>query len=69
MRKCVRIIFFTKIFLVAFKMSNGETSSKGEPQDMDFMINAIQQPFEHLNMVLGEIGERMNRYDTVVMKL
>ena len=69
MRECVRFIS-TNIFLTAFKMSNcEETSSRGEPQNMTFKIKAMQQQFKHLNMVLREIGEKMNRYDTVITNL
>ena len=52
MRECVRFIS-TNIFLTAFKMSNGEeTSSRGDPQNMAFVINVMQQHFERLNTVI-----------------
>ena len=44
-------------------MSNEETSSNGEPQDMAFTINAMRQQFECLNMVLERFGERMDRVE------
>ena len=44
-------------------MSNEETSSSGEPQDMAFSVNAMRQQFERLNMVLERFGERMDRVE------
>ena len=36
---------------------------------MAFVINAMQQQFERLNVVLGEFRERIDRYDTVITNL
>ena len=51
-------------------MSNREeTLSKGDLQNMAFVINAMQQQFECLNVVLTEFRERMDRHDTVITNL
>ena len=42
---------------------------RGEPQNMAFMINAMQQQFERLNMVLEEFSEMMDRHETVITNL
>ena len=50
-------------------MSNGdETPNKGDPQNMAFVINVMQQQFERLNMVFREFRERMDRQDAVITK-
>ena len=50
------------------KMSNREqTSSRGDPQNMAFLINAMQ--FECLNVVLGEFRNWLDRRDTVITNL
>jgi len=48
-------------------MSNHE--SEFVNPDMNFTIQAMQQQFERMNLVFGEIRDRMDRQDVVIADL
>ena len=50
-------------------MSEGEGSSIRREKDMDFMLKAMQQQFERLNVIFGEFRDRMDRQDILVANL
>ena len=69
MRKCCEELFLT--FLYSFKSmsSKGETSNKEGGGESSFMLQAMQQQFERVNVVFNEIRDQINRQDTVIATL
>lgn len=62
--------FFPNKFSCRFQMaSKDNTSSSGTPQNMEFTLKAMQQQFERFNMVLGEIRDRMDRQEDMIVNL
>ena len=49
--------------------SKGETSSKEGGEESSFMLQAMQQQFERMNMVFSEIQDWMDRQDIVIATL
>ena len=49
--------------------SKGESSSKEKRKNTSFVLEAMQQQFEHLNMVFGEIRDRMDRQDEAIANM
>ena len=49
-------------------MANREKNS-GDSPNLDFTLKAMQQQFERLNMVLGDIRDRMDRQDEKLANL
>ena len=60
MRECCEELFLT--FLYSFKnmFSRGDRSNKGG-EESSFMLQAMQQQFECMNVVFNEIWDRMDR--------
>jgi hypothetical protein len=46
--------------------SRDSTSNKKGGEELFFMLQAIQQQFEHMNVVFNEIRDRMDRQDAVI---
>ena len=69
MRECCEELFLT--FLYSFKSmsSKGETLNKEGGEESSFMLQAMQQQFECMNMVFNEIRHRMDRQDAVIASL
>ena len=49
--------------------SRGKASNKKGGEESSFMLQAMQQQFECMNMVFNEIRNRMDRQDAVVATL
>ena len=49
--------------------SKGETSSKEGGEESSFMLQAMQQQFERMNIVFNEIQDQMDRQDVVIATL
>ena len=49
--------------------SKGESSSKEKSENTSFALEAMQQQFEHLNMVFGEIRDRMDIQDEAITNI
>jgi hypothetical protein len=64
-RNCCEELFLT--FLYSFKsmFSRDGTSNKGGEESF-FMLQAIQQQFECMNVVFNEIRDRMDRQDAII---
>jgi hypothetical protein len=64
-RDCCEELFLT--FLYSFKsmFSRDGTSNKGGEESF-FMLQAIQQQFECMNVVFNEIRDRMDRQDAII---
>ena len=69
MRECCEELFLT--FLYSFKSmsSTGETLNKEGGQELSFMLPAMQQQFECMNMVFNEIQDWMDVQETVIATL
>ena len=69
MRECCEELFLT--FLYSFKSmsSIGETLNKEGGQELSFMLPAMQQQFECMNMVFNEIQDWMDVQETVIATL
>jgi hypothetical protein len=65
-RECVR--FSTNIFFLQhITMSHkGDSSPKGKVDNSSFVLKAMQQQFEQLNFVLGEVRDRMDLQDVAI---
>ncbi|RVW82157.1 putative mitochondrial protein [Vitis vinifera] len=46
--------------------SRGETSNKEGGEESSLMLQAMQQQFEHMNVVFNDIRDRMDRQDAVI---
>ena len=66
MRECCEELVLT--FLYSFKnmSSRGDTSNKEGGEEASFMLQAMQQLFECMNVVFNEIRDRMDRQDVVI---
>ena len=49
--------------------SKGETSNKKGGGESSLMLQAMQQQFEHMNVVFNDIRDLMDRQDTVIASL
>ena len=69
MRECCEELFLT--FLCSFKSmsSRGETSNREGGEELTSMLQAMQQQFEHMNVVFNEIQDRLYRQDTIIATL
>ena len=69
MRECCEELFLT--FLCSFKSmsSRGETSNRDGGEESSFMLQAMQQQFERMNMVFNEIQDQIDRQDAVITTL
>uniref|UniRef100_A0A2N9G8V9 CCHC-type domain-containing protein n=1 Tax=Fagus sylvatica TaxID=28930 RepID=A0A2N9G8V9_FAGSY len=47
----------------------GDSSPKGKADNSSFVLQAMQQQFEQLNFVLGEVRDRMDLQDAVIRNL
>ena len=62
--------FFTNILFVQhIMMSHRSDSSKGVEENSSFMLQAMQQQFERLNLVLGEVRDSMDNQEAVIRNL
>ena len=68
MRECCEELFLT--FLCSFKnMSSRSNTSNKVGEESSFMLQAMQQQFECMNVVFNEIWDQMDRQDTVIASL
>ena len=69
MRECCEELFLT--FLCNFKnmSSKDETLNREGREESSFMLQAMQQQFEHMNVVFNDIRDRMDRQDAVIASL
>jgi hypothetical protein len=66
-RFSTNIFFF---FLQHITMSHkGDSSLKGKADNSSFVLQAMQQQFERLNFVLGEVRDRMDLQDAAIRNL
>ena len=69
MRECCEELFLTFLYNFKSMSSRGETSNKERGEESSFMLQAMQQQLEHMNMVLNEIQHRIDRQDAVIATL
>ena len=50
-------------------MSNAEQTSSGNPMNIDDHLRAMQQHFARMNVVFGEIRDRMDKQDERIANL
>jgi hypothetical protein len=63
-------IFFFFFFLQHITMSHrGDSSPKGKADNSSFVLQAMQQQFERLNFVLGEVRDRMDHQEAAIRNL
>jgi hypothetical protein len=69
LKECVR--FSTNIFFLQhITMSHrSDSSPKGKADNSSFVLQAMQQQFERLNFVLGEVRDRMDHQEAVIRNL
>ena len=69
MRECYKELFLT--FLYSFKSmySRGKTSNREGGEELSFMLQAMQQQFECMNVVFNDIWDWMDRQDDVIATL
>ena len=60
-RECVR--FSTNLFFMQHitMFHRSDSSSKGKADNSSFVLQVMQQQFERLNFVLGDVRDRMGR--------
>ena len=46
--------------------SRGKTSNREGGEESSLMLQAMQQQFEHMNMMFNDIRDRMDRQDVVI---
>ena len=49
--------------------SKDETLNREGREESSFMLQAMQQQFEHMNVVFNDIRDRMDRQDAVIASL
>ncbi|RVW18237.1 RNA-directed DNA polymerase-like [Vitis vinifera] len=54
---------------LAQRKMKGETSNKEGGEESSLMLQAMQQQFEHMNVVFNDIRDRMDRQDAVIASL
>jgi hypothetical protein len=59
-------IFFLQHIMMSHK---GDSSPKGKADNSSFVLQAMQQQFEQLNFVLGEVRDRMDLQDAAIRNL
>ena len=47
----------------------GDSSPKGKADNSSFVLQAMQQQFERLNFVLGEVRNKMDHQETAIRNL
>ena len=69
MRECVRIYFVTTNMRFQIStMSSKDRSSPTKEKD-SFMLPAMQQQFERMNVMFGEVQDRKERQETAIASL
>jgi hypothetical protein len=71
-RECVRFLplTFFVLFCSALKMSHkSDSTPKEEVDNSFFVLRAMQQQFERLNLVLEEVKDRMDQQEVVIRNL
>ena len=68
MRECCEELFLTFLYNFKNMFSRGDRSNKGG-EESSFMLQAMQQQFECMNVVFNEIRDQMDRQDAVVATL
>ena len=65
----MRNLFLT--FLYGFKSmsSKGKASNREGGEEESLMLQAMQQQFEHIDVVFNEIRDRMDRQDAIIATL
>jgi hypothetical protein len=59
-------LFLTFSILFQEMASRDGTSNKEGGEELFFMLQAIQQQFERMNVVFNEIRDRMDKQDAVI---
>jgi hypothetical protein len=65
-RECCEELFLTFIYCFKSMSSRDGTSNKEGGEESFFMLQAIQQQFERMNVVFNEIRDRMDKQDAVI---
>jgi hypothetical protein len=65
-RECCEELFLTFIYCFKSMSSRDGTSNKEGGEESFFMLQAIQQQFERMNVVFNEIRDWMDKQDAVI---
>ena len=65
MRFCTNILFVQHIMM----SHRSDSSPKGVADNSSFVLQAMQQQFERLNLVLGEVRDSMDNQEAVIRNL
>ena len=69
-RECVRFSTNIFFFLQHITMSHkSDSSPKGKADNSSFVLQVMQQQFERLNFVLGEVRDRMDHQEVAIRNL
>ena len=69
MRECCEELFLTLLCSFKNMSSKGDTLNKEGREESSFMLQAMQQQFERMNIVFNEIQDQMDRQDVVIATL
>ena len=58
--------FSLTFYFAAFKMSDEEKASNGDPRNMEFFLKSMQQQFDRFNLVFGKMRDRMDMQEIVI---
>jgi hypothetical protein len=65
-RFSTNIFFFVQHITISHK---SDSSPKGKADNSSFVLQAMQQQFERLNFVLGEVRDRMDHQEIAIRNL
>ena len=69
MSKCCEELFLTFLFSFKNMSSRDETLNREGREESSFMLQAMQQQFERMNVVFTDIQDRMDKQDAVIASL
>ena len=69
MRECCEELFLTSLCSFKNMSSRDETSNREGREESSFMLQAMQQQFECMNVVFNDIRDQMDRQDVVIDSL
>ena len=69
MRKCCEESFLTCFYSFKSMYSRGEALNREGGEESSFMLQAMQQQFECMNVVFNDIWDWMDRQDDVIATL